>query len=617
MRKLKLYIVFPLALWLTFCGMAAAEQLYVNEGGWWRDGGAFNASDAPIQAAVDNATAGDSIYVDSGTYHENVVVNKQLTLRGIDMPVVDACGGVSAVTLDADGITLDGFVTTGSGSFGMFVPEGCVFQNAGIEVMSNHNIITNNTASNNGLNGIELYHSRNNTLRNNLMSDNRYNFVVWGKCYSHFDNDIDTSNLVYGKPIYYFVDASGTVIDSTSNAGTVYCINCENITVKDLTLTNNAIGIYFYNTDNSSVQNNHMSNNCRGIHFDYSCGNTIANNIASNNHGHGIYLDSSYSNTVVTNNASNNKYGICLDYSSNNNVTGNTASNNKGYGIELHGSNTNNNTIINNTASNNGDGIRLHDHCIISRDNSIIGNTVSNNRWDGISIYQSSSSTVTNNIISNNGDDGIYLLRSSNNKIYLNSFINNNANAYSRGSTSIWSSPESITYHYNSSSFTNYMGNYWSDYRGSDANMDGIGNASYSIGLDEDNYPLMERFENYSILAERPAFTTTDAVIALQIAVGSRPSNPRWDVSGDGSVTSLDALMILQAAAGNREDPITGCKDLDQNILRMYDEDGDGRIDEDWVVNAAIDLDESRITQSGYDQVKYAYEHNCPVEPAE
>ena len=45
-------------------------------------------------------------------------------------------------------------------------------------------------------------------------------------------------------------------------------------------------------------------------------------------------------------------------------------------------------------------------------------------------------------------------------------------------------------------------------------------------------------------------FTTADAGIALEIAVGSRPSDLRWDVSGDGSVTSLDALMILQAAAG-------------------------------------------------------------------
>jgi parallel beta-helix repeat protein len=52
---------------------------------------------------------------------------------------------------------------------------------------------------------------------------------------------------------------------------------------------------------------------------------------------------------------------------------------------------------------------------------------------------------------------------------------------------------------------------------------------------------------------EPPAFTTTDAVIALQIAAGSRPPDLCWDVSGDGSVTSLDALMILQAAAGGTE----------------------------------------------------------------
>ena len=47
--------------------------------------------------------------------------------------------------------------------------------------------------------------------------------------------------------------------------------------------------------------------------------------------------------------------------------------------------------------------------------------------------------------------------------------------------------------------------------------------------------------------------TTADAVIALEIAAGSRPSDPAADVSGDGIVTSLDALMIVQAAAGGIE----------------------------------------------------------------
>jgi hypothetical protein len=44
--------------------------------------------------------------------------------------------------------------------------------------------------------------------------------------------------------------------------------------------------------------------------------------------------------------------------------------------------------------------------------------------------------------------------------------------------------------------------------------------------------------------------TSIDAVIALEIAVGSRPFDDVADVNRDGKVSSIDALMILQAAAG-------------------------------------------------------------------
>jgi len=41
------------------------------------------------------------------------------------------------------------------------------------------------------------------------------------------------------------------------------------------------------------------------------------------------------------------------------------------------------------------------------------------------------------------------------------------------------------------------MGNYWDTYTGPDADNDGIGDTAYSIGSDEDNHPLMERFGHY------------------------------------------------------------------------------------------------------------------------
>jgi hypothetical protein len=75
---------------------------------------------------------------------------------------------------------------------------------------------------------------------------------------------------------------------------------------------------------------------------------------------------------------------------------------------------------------------------------------------------------------------------SSNNIIYLNTFINN-----------IWNSTEKITYIYNGSNYTNYLGNYWDDYKGVDVDGDGIGDNPYRIDANNDCYPLMEPLENY------------------------------------------------------------------------------------------------------------------------
>ncbi|MEA1998843.1 MAG: NosD domain-containing protein [Euryarchaeota archaeon] len=229
--------------------------------------------------------------------------------------------------------------------------------------------------------------------------------------------------------------------------------------------------------------------------------------------GYGIYVNADYC-TISDNNASEHTYGIYLSSSSNCVLENNNASSNGywGSGICLHYSS--NCTLTNNIASSNSYGIRLKSTSI---NNNIRGNTVSDN-----------------------ANYGMYLDWSGDNEIYHNNFIDNNKQAYDHNGFNSWDKGASVG------------GNYWSDHSCSGNPSDGT--EPYN-GIDTnagavDTYPFEEP-DGWATAP--PLFTTADAVIALQIAVGSRPPDLRWDVSGDDRVTSLDALMILQAAAGSIE----------------------------------------------------------------
>lgn len=79
---------------------------------------------ASIQAAIDSPTVlnGDTISVEPGTYNENINIHKSLTIVGSATPgnkTISAAGG-TAVTITADGVTIDGFtITNPSGKHGI------------------------------------------------------------------------------------------------------------------------------------------------------------------------------------------------------------------------------------------------------------------------------------------------------------------------------------------------------------------------------------------------------------------------------------------------------------------------------------------------------------------
>jgi parallel beta-helix repeat protein len=349
-----------------------------------------------------------------------------------------------------------------------------------------NNVLTNNIAISNGNRGIYLSGSSNNTLRGNLMSENRYNFGIS----VGYIQDIDTSNTVDGKPIYYWVNQQDRV--TPSDAGFVGVVNSTNITVRDITLTKNHDGVLFAHTDDSRIENVTISENYCGIELYRSSSNTLANNIAISN-ADGIRLYFSINNVLTSNTVSNNREGIKVAYSSNN-------------------------TIHNNIANSND--------CI------------------GVSIESSSNNNLTCNCVQNNTGWGFYLHdRITDNKISCNNIIKN-------GNHNITSGGWGWQFYNDQPDVVEAKNNYWGAGM-NNSTIDASIFSTYSGGGRVEFYPFETEPVPCAQTPEAPhTFTTTGAVIALQIAAGSRQPDPRWDVNGDGSITSLDALMILQAAAG-------------------------------------------------------------------
>lgn len=231
-----------------------------------------------------------------------------------------------------------------------------------------NNTFENNTCRNN-MYGIAFFGSGNNTLRNNTLTNNTRNFGETGFTRFHFTHDIDSSNLVNGKPIIYLVGENDVTINQENQVGYLGFVNCNNVRVENLVLENNYNGILLAYTDNSWIENNTCGNNEYGIYLSYSNNNIIENNFCENNDWWGISLEDSDNNTLWNNVCVNNGRGVYLWRSDNNTFRNNTCENNQ-YGFYFSWSY--NGIVYSNLSLNNF--FNAHDDRSNRWDNGSVGN---------------------------------------------------------------------------------------------------------------------------------------------------------------------------------------------------------------------------------------------------
>lgn len=445
-----------------------------------------------IQDAIDNATHGNTIRVFEGIYYENLILNKTIDLigNGSANTTIDAGGSGNVVEISDTWVSITDFSITNSSS--RWGKVGIKIDSSNNNQISNCNIsnnrrgiylykssnnqiincsISNNKygiwlsdSPNNQINNCRIYlnnqlglflaDSPNNKLRDNKLWDNRYNFGMHMVQKTN-EQDIDTSNTINGKPIYYMTGVKDETFDGdVIEIGYLALINCENIVVRNLNISNNSRGLLLSNTIYSTVENSEFAKNSYGIYLVRSSNNIKINNcnIYSNN-AYSIYLGH-YSSNIQINNCniySDNNYGIYFDtFSSNNQINNcNISNNDKGIGLEDSSNNQISNCRI---YSNDGNGIHLS---FQSSNNQISNCRIYSN--NGIGIYlssQASNNQISNCNISNN-NYGIFL-NSNHNTIYYSSIYNNteyginatNNDGFAVNATMNWWGHASGPYHY-------------------------------------------------------------------------------------------------------------------------------------------------------------------------
>jgi len=314
---------------------------------------------------------GQVVGVKAGLYHEHIVLSKSVLLFGENQSntVIDGGGYGTVVSVKADNVSFVGFTVRSSGSnyppygndCGLLLDHsvgGNVSSNVfvgnriGVHLLySGNNSLEDNMVYSSLESGIWLWHSGNNTLRRNMMFNNTFSFGIFGTDFEDFDNNIDASNKVEGKPIRYVVNGVNSVFDESEPTSALYLINCANVTARDLNLAGNGQGVFCYNVTGSLIQNLTASRNNYGIDLLYSNNNTIRDNLCEDNWV-GIRLENSVNNTVENNTLVAGEKGISLYEASMNHLEGNTLRDSI-FGIRLSTSHSNQilrNNFLQNTA---------------------------------------------------------------------------------------------------------------------------------------------------------------------------------------------------------------------------------------------------------------------------
>ena len=190
-----------------------------------------------IQEGIDVASDGDTVFVYSGTYYENLSIEKSICLKGENKETTIIDGGnlkrVKVIDINCNNVTVKRF--------------SIIHGSIGVDATKVDNItITGNIIKHNRGLGLDFHRSNCNTITYNIISENGI-------------------NSSYGAAIHFFYsnnnNISGNIVNNNFNNG-VSIAPSYNSTISGNSITNNfGVGLQLqYSYNNIIVRNNFIEN---------------------------------------------------------------------------------------------------------------------------------------------------------------------------------------------------------------------------------------------------------------------------------------------------------------------------------------------------------------------
>lgn len=244
-----------------------------------------------LATAVAQAQPGDTIQVRGGTYVGSLIIDKPLTLIGINWPVFDGANEGTVINIQAPNLTIRGFVIQNSGHV-------LDQENSGIAVEAENALIEGNRFENT-LFGIYLREAHGTIIRDNQITS----------------KDLDVPRR--GDPIRVWYSNDVLIENNVVTRGRdVVLWYSERLTIRNNDVSDGRYGLHFMYCDDALISKNRLLDNSVGAFMMYSRRvNLISNTIAGNRgpSGYGIGLKDMDDAVIVDNLFLDNRIGAHLD----------------------------------------------------------------------------------------------------------------------------------------------------------------------------------------------------------------------------------------------------------------------------------------------------------------